>query len=83
MNFEEIPESKISSMANEMMDNLMDASTSIDHARHVKDFTDRLKNIVTKEHLIKVCEKYQKEKGFFAERKLITVLRRPNSAIII
>ena len=33
MNFEEIPESKISSMANEMMDNLMDASTSIDYER--------------------------------------------------
>ncbi|QSZ41771.1 hypothetical protein GJV85_06495 [Sulfurimonas aquatica] len=83
MNFEEIPESKLSSMANEMMDNLMDASTSIDYERHVKDFTDRLKNIVTKEYLIKVCEEYQKEKGFFAERNLITVLRRPNSAMVI
>jgi hypothetical protein len=83
MNFEEIPESEISSIANEMMDNLMDASTSIDHACHVKDFTDRLKNIVTKEHLIKVCEEYQSEKGFFAERNQITILRRPNSAIVI
>ncbi|QSZ43139.1 hypothetical protein GJV85_13265 (plasmid) [Sulfurimonas aquatica] len=83
MNFEEIDESKISSIANEMMDNLMDASTSIDHARHVKDFTDRLKNIVTKEYLTKVCEEYQKEKGLFAERKIIAVLRRPNSAIVI
>ena len=50
-----------------MMDNLMDASTFIDYERHVKDFTDRLKSIVTKEHLIKVCEEYQKDwcRGYY------------------
>lgn len=83
MNFEEIPENELALMANEMMDNLMDASTSIDHERHIKDFTDRLKKIVTAEHFEKVCKKYQKEKGFFAERNLIAVLRRPHSAMII
>ena len=34
-----------------MMDNLMQASAEIDHAAHVRDFTDRLKEIVTPEHL--------------------------------
>ena len=82
MNFEEITEEQIIAIANPMMDNLMEASTSIDHQRHVIDFTDRLKNIVTKEHLQSVCKQYQNEKGFFADRILITVLRRPNSAII-
>jgi len=82
MNFEEISEAKIAEMANSMMDNLMDASTSIDHERHVQDFSERLKTIVTKEHLKNVCEKYQKEKGFFSERNLIAVLRRPNSAMV-
>jgi len=82
MNFEEIPEEKIIEIANSMMDNLMDASTTIDHERHVQDFTERLKKIVTKEHLSNVCEKYQREKGFFSERSLIAVLRRPESAMV-
>jgi len=83
MNFEEMSEEKIIELANSMMDNLMDASTSIDHERHVRNFTERLKSIVTKEHLKKVCELYQKEKGFFAERNIITVLRRPTSVMVI
>ncbi len=83
MNFQEMPEEKVIGIANSMMDNLMDASTSIDHERHTQDFTERLKNIVTKEHLNTVCKQYQKEKGFFAERHLITVLLRPNSAMVI
>lgn len=82
MNFEEMSEEQIIAIANPMMDNLMDASTAIDHQKHIKDFTDRLKSIVTEEHLKLVCEQYQREKGFFADRVLIAVLRRPNSAII-
>jgi hypothetical protein len=82
MNFEQMTEKQIIAIANPMMDNLMEASTSIDHQRHIKDFTDRLKNIVTQEHLKNVCEQYQREKGFFSDRVLIAVLRRPNSAII-
>lgn len=73
---------EISEIANPIMDNLMDASTEIDHQKHVEDFTSRLKNIVTKEHLKKVCLQYQHEKGFFDKRDLISVLRKPDSAII-
>jgi hypothetical protein len=43
------------------MDNLMQASTDIEHAKHVQDFTDSAKAIVTKEHLETVCAKYQSE----------------------
>ncbi len=83
MNFENMSEKEVVEIANPIMDNLMDASTQIDREKHVQDFTDRLKSIVTKEHLQEVCEEYQKEKGFFAERSLLSVLRRPDSAIII
>ena len=75
-------EKEISEIANKFMDNLMDASTEINHERHIQDFTDRLKNIVTKEHLHSVCERYQNEKGFFSDRELLSILRRPESAII-
>ena len=82
MNFENMSEKEVADIANPIMDNLMKASSQIDHEKHIKDFTDRLKSIVTKEHLQQVCKEYQKEKGFFSERSLLSVLRRPDSAII-
>ncbi|KFJ85700.1 hypothetical protein IJ23_20040 [Vibrio sp. OY15] len=83
MSFEEMSDEEILSIANPIMDNLMEASTEINHEKHVIDFTDRLKNIVTKEYLQKVCEHYQSEKGFFTTREVVAVFKRPNSAAII
>ena len=83
MNFEEMSEEKILDIANPIMDNLMNASTNIDHQGHTRDFTDRMKRIVTRDYLQKVCEDYQAEKGFFAERKPVAVFRRPDSAAIV
>jgi len=83
MNFEEMSEQEILDIANPIMDNLMEASTEINHEKHIKDYTERLRNITTKEHLERVCQKYQSEKGYFSERKVISVFRRPESAAII
>lgn len=83
MNFEKMTEKEILDIATPIMNNLMDASTRIDHESHTRDFTDRMKTIVTKKHLQKVCEHYQAEKGFFSEREPIAVCRRPDSAAII
>jgi hypothetical protein len=74
---------EILAVANPIMDNLMEASTVIDHERHVLDFTDRLKAIVTKDHLEKVCRQYQGEKGYFSRREVIAIFRRPNSLAIV
>ena len=83
MNFLKMSEKQILDIATPIMDNLMQASTDIDHARHVQDFTDRAKAIVTKEHMERVCTKYQSEKGTWGKREPIAVLRRPDSAAII
>jgi hypothetical protein len=83
MNFEEMTADEIINIANPIMNNLMEASTNIDHESHVKDFTDRMKSIVTKEHLQNVCEQYQAEKGFFSEREVVVVFKRPESVAII
>ena len=83
MSFEQMSENEILSIANPIMDNLMDASTDIDHERHIKDFTDRMKAIVTKEHLQKVCEQYQSEKSYFSQREPVAVFKRPSSAAIV
>ena len=76
-------DAEILAIANPIMDNLMDASTAIDHERHVRDFTDRLKAIVSKAHLEKVCRQYQSEKCFFGARQTVAVFRRPHSIAII
>ncbi|WP_159820568.1 hypothetical protein [Colwellia sp. 20A7] len=83
MNFMKMSDQEILAIATPIMDNLMQASTDINHAKHVQDFTDRAKAIVTKEHLAWVCEKYQSEKGTWGKRELIAVLKRPDSAAII
>lgn len=76
-------ESEIFDIANPIMDNLMDASTNIDHARHVQDFTERMRKIVTPEYLEFICRQYQAEKGFFSKRVPVAVFKRPNSVAII
>lgn len=74
---------EILKIADPIMDNLMQASTDLDHEGHVRDFTDRLKSLVTKDYLEKVCRQYQSEKGYFSHRKLVGIFRRPTSVAII
>lgn len=83
MNFEDMSDADIIEIATPIMDNLMEASTRIDYEAHVRDFSDRMKKVVTKEHLQKVCQQYQAEKGFFAERQPVAVFKRPESATIV
>ncbi|NGZ95879.1 MAG: hypothetical protein CV089_07075 [Nitrospira sp. WS110] len=74
---------EILAVAEPIMDNLMEASTRIDHERHVRDFTERLKALVTRDYLERVCRQYQAEKGFFAKRELVAIFRRPQSVAIV
>lgn len=83
MDFQEMSEREIWSVATPIMDKLMQASTEINHARHVQDFTDRAKKIVTPEQLEAVCKKYQFEKGTWLKRQSLAAFRRPNSAAVI
>ncbi len=83
MNFEEMSEGEILKIGNPIMDNFMDASTRIDHEAHVRDFTERMKHIVTKDYFQRVRGRYQGEKGFFKDRQPIAVFRRQDSVAII
>lgn len=82
MNWLKMSESEILSIANPIMDNLMDASTAIDHERHVRDFTDQLKSIVTEENLKAQCKEYQAELGYFAEREFAAVFRKETDVAV-
>lgn len=83
MDLSQKSDDEILSVANPIMDNLMDASTVIDYERHIRDFSDRLKSVLSKEQLAWICQDYQSTKGFFAGREFVAVFRRPDSVAII
>ena len=76
-------DAEIWAVAEPLMDNLMEASTAIDHVRHTRDFTARLAAIVTPEHLREVCERYQSKWGTFTRRERVAVFRREKSVACI
>ena len=83
MSFTKMSEEEILDIADPIMDNLMDASTKIDHDRHIRDFSERMKSIVTKEYLERICKKYQEEKGYFSKREFVAVFKRPEGVAIV
>ena len=82
MNWLEMTQSEILAVATPIMDNLMQASTNIDHERHVRDFTDALKLIVTKNSLETQCKEYQAKLGYFADREFVGVFRKETDVAI-
>lgn len=62
-----------------LIDKMLEGSTEIDHAKHVADFTDRLKVIVTKDNLAQQCANYQEHVGFFERREFVALFRRAQS----
>ena len=76
-------DAEILAVATPIMDNLMDASTAIDHERHTRDFTDRAKSVLSRESLQSICEHYQSTKGFFAKREFVAAFRRPDSVAVV
>lgn len=78
MNWLNMTDDEVMDIAKPIMDNLMQASTDIDHEKHVKDFSEHLKSIVTKENLQKQCKEYQEELGFFSKRELVGIFKKAN-----
>lgn len=83
MKLANLSDEEILAAANPIMDNLMQGSTEIDHEKHTRDFTDRLKNIVTPDYLEQVCRCYQAEWRYFSKREFVAVFRRPCSVAVI
>ena len=66
-----------------IMDNLMQGSTEIDHARHTRDFTERLKRVVTAQSLQAMCADYQSRIGYFGAREFVALFRRQKSVAVV
>jgi len=78
MNSLTMSDDEIMAIVNPIMDNLMQASTDIDHEKHIRDFSENMKEIVTKDNLEKQCLEYQKSLGFLKQRELIGIIRKKN-----
>ena len=61
---------EILAIADPIMDNLMEGSTEIDHEKHTRDFTDRMKRIVTKEFLKRSAGNTRLNEGSLPEESL-------------
>lgn len=83
MDLTEKSDAEILAVVNPIMDNLMDASTAVDYERHIRDFTDRLKCMLSKESLQSICKEYQSTKGFFAKREFVAAFRRTDSVAVV
>jgi len=83
VDFMTMSDAVILDVADPIMDNLMDASAAIDHERHVRDFTDRAKGVLSKDWFETICADYQAAKGMFAKREFVAIFRRPESVAIV
>ena len=76
-------DAEILAVAEPIMTQLMEASTSVDYERHIGDFSERLKACFTRAQFEGICREYQADKGYFAERTLVAIFRRPLSVALV
>ena len=81
MKFSEMSEAAILAIIEPMMDNCLNGANERNHAKHVADFTDRMKHIVTPDNLRKQLS--QDPPILFTEREFIYLFRRGDSIGII
>ena len=81
MNFLEMDEEKILSIVDPLMDNCINRSNESNHAKHVKDFTERMRNIVTPENL--KIQLSHELRAFFTNRKFVHLFRRQSSIGVV
>ena len=81
--FEHLTDDEILELVEPIMTNMMAGSTEINHAKHCRDFTERMLCIVTPEHLRWVCAEYQAKWGYFGHREFVALFRRSDSVAVI
>ena len=81
MNFLEMDDKKILSIVDPIMDNCLNGSNENNHAKHIKDFTERMRNIVTPENL--KMQLSQESCAFFTNREFVHLFRRQSSIGVV
>ena len=81
MQFVEMEEEDILRIVEPIMDSCLNGSNEDNHTKHTRDFTERMRKIVTPENLRLQLSK--KPRVLFTERKFIKLFRRQDSIGII
>ena len=81
MNFLEMDDERILSIVDPIMDNCLKGSNENNHAKHVKDFTERMRNIETPENL--KMQLSHEPRAFFTNRKFVHLFRRQSSIGVV
>ena len=81
MRFCDLGEAQILQIVEPIMDNCLAGSNEHDHARHVRDFSDRIKKIVTPEELRRQLA--AKDGVRFTTRTFVRLFRRRDSVGIV
>ncbi len=74
-------EEKILSIVDPLMDNCLNGSNENNHAKHAKNFTERMRNIVTPENL--KIQLSHEPRAFFTNRKFVHLFRRQSSIGVV
>ena len=81
MSFIHMNEKKILDIIEPIMDNCLEGSNEDNYQKHTRDFTDRMKHIVTPENLKKQLSHIPRT--YFTRRKFIHLFRRNKSIGVV
>ena len=81
MEFYDLSNDEILSIIDPIMDNCLEGSNEGNHTKHTKDFTDRMKNIVTPDELRRQLSAEPRIR--FTEREFLYLFRRRGSIGIV
>jgi hypothetical protein len=81
MNFLEMDDERILGIVDPIMDNCLNGSNENNHAKHVRDFTERMRNIVTPENL--KMQLSHEPRAFFTNREFVHLFRRQSSIGVV
>ena len=81
MKFIDLNKEELLNLIEPIMDNCLEGSNEGNHEKHTKDFTDRMKSIVTPEELRRQLSTEPKTR--FTKRKFIYLFRRRDSIGVV
>jgi len=81
LKFSDLSSNEILKIIEPIMDNCLEGSNQGNHKKHTRDFTDRMKSIVTPEELEKQLS--SSPKVYFTHRKFLHFFRRTDSVGIV
>jgi hypothetical protein len=81
MNFLEMDDERVLGIVDPIMDSCLNGSNENNHANHVRDFTERMRNIVTPENL--KMQLSHEPRAFFTNREFVHLFRRQSSIGVV